>query len=682
MGDKPKGTYFLRQLLPPIVSTRSATPSASGPWLTTLIAAAALLAMTLAHAGSAAAQTASPDQTLSPPPKDSPSPSTPSDSQDPGDEAASDAAENRQAAPAQPAVVEGPRTVGWLELSGPLRQGPPPFAWADPEDLQPALGDVLSQIEHVAENESSLGLVVYLDGPELTFAQMHAISKELADARDAGKRVIAFAEAYDLASYYLASAADLIVLQHKGSVELSGMVIEEMYLAGMLEKIGVEADLMQVGRFKGAEEPMTRKGPSEAWDENIDGLLDDLYAQLVEVIADRRGWKVEQLETLMAESWGLDDRGLLRSRLIDRLSDRDLNRVTEIEFGDDFTWDEQMGTTGGGRAMPQNPFAMFQMLFNAKPARIKGPTVAVFHGYGPIHRGESSIESGPFSSASIGARTVTDYLAELRDDPQVKAVVLRLDSPGGSALASEIIWQEIRRFGEEKPIFASIGSSAASGGYYLASGADEVFVSPQSIVGSIGVVSGKLTFGGLYEKIGISVTRRTRGPLGGMFNSVEPFNDTQRDAVRQAMERIYEQFLDRVAIGRGRRLPDVTQVAAGRLFTGRQAVDNGMADALGSLDDAIAAAAERAELAEDGYDVLHLPRPLSFGEYLSEAMGVRGPRSLPTAVHHSDAAAAFTALRHLLGEPAWNSITRQLEALLLLRDEATLLVAPSAIVVR
>lgn len=652
------------------------------PWqaCNATLAASLLFALTLAlaFASIASGQPAGPAEVLSPPADNTPEDGT----QEPQKQEAQEDQTDRQAGPAQPAVVQQPRTVGWLELSGPLRQGPPPFAWADPEELQPTLADVLSQIEYVAENDASLGLVMYLDGPQLTFAQMHAISKELAEARDAGKRVIAFAEAYDLASYYLASAADLIVMQHKGSVELSGLMIEEMYLEGMLEKIGVEADLMQIGRFKGADEPMTRKGPSEAWDENINGLLDDLYAQLVEVIAERRGWTVNELETLMAESWGFDDRGLLRARLVDRLSDRDLHRVTEIEFGDDFTWDQQMGTTGGGRAMPQNPFAMFQMLFNAKPARIDGPTVAVFHGYGPIHRGDSSIESGPFSSSSIGARTVTDYLAELRDDPQIKAVVLRLDSPGGSALASEIIWQEIRRFGEEKPIFASIGASAASGGYYLACGADEVYVSPQSIVGSIGVVSGKLTFGGLYEKIGISVTRRTRGPLGGMFNSVEPFNERQRSAVRQAMLRIYEQFLDRVTIGRGQRLPDVTRIAAGRLFTGRQAVDNGMADALGSLDDAIAGAAARAELAEGGYDVLHLPRPLSFGEYLSQAMGVQGPRALPTAVQRSDAAAAFAALRHLLGEPAWNSVTQQLEAMLLLRDEATLLVAPAAIVVR
>ena len=578
--------------------------------------------------------------------------------------------------------LERPETVGWLELSGPLRQGPPPFAWVDPAHTDPSLGEVLSRIEHVADSEQAIGLVVHLDGPELSFTQMHAIAAEIEAVRAAGKRVVAFAQAYDLATYYLASAADVIALQHKGSVELNGMAMEEMYLAGLLEKIGVAADLMQVGRYKGADEPLTRTGPTEAWDENIAGLLDDLYGQLASAIAERRGWTLDELESKMAESWSLDDTGLLRARLVDRLADRDLTGVTEIEFGDAFVWDEDLGGATGGRAVPKNPFAMMQTLFNAQPVRTTGPTVAVVHGYGAIHRGRSSIDDGAFSSGSIGAQTVTELLGKLQDDDQVKGVVLRLDSPGGSALASEVMWQAIRRFGEEKPIVASVGSMAASGGYYMACAADDVYVSPQSILGSIGVVSGKLVFGDLYEKIGVSVTRRTRGPLAGMFNSVEGFNDTQRAAVRNAMEKIYDQFLDRVSIGRGSRLPDVAKVAEGRLFTGRQAVDHGMADAVGSLDDAIAAVAERAELDQGGYETLDLPRPLSLGEYLSEAFGVTSPAAMRNALAGGDLPASLTALRALLSEPAWRSLNRQLEALLLLRDESTLMVSPTAIIVR
>ena len=518
--------------------------------------------------------------------------------------------------------VEAPRTVGWLELAGPLRQGPPPVQWMDPGDVEPSLGDVLAQLDHVAESERSLGVVVYLKAPQLSFTQMHAIASKMQAIREAGRTVVAFGEAYDLPAYYLAAAADVIALQHKGSVELNGLVAEEMYLAGLLSKIGVEADLMQVGRFKGAEEPLTRRGPSEAWDENIEGLLDDLYGQMVEAIAQRRGWGVDELEAKMADSWSLDDVGLLRAGLVDRLADRDLVSVTEIEFGDAFAWDREMGrSVGGGAAMPSNPFALLQTLFRQRPVRTDGPTVAVVHAYGPITRGESTLDDGMFSAASIGSETVTDLLDKLQGDDNVKAVVLRVDSPGGSALASEIIWQAMRRFAEHKPLFASLDATAASGGYYIACGADQVYVSPQTVVGSIGVVSGKLVFGDLYDKIGVSVTRRTRGPLGGMFNSVEPFDAKQRDAVREAMQRIYEQFVERVELGRGGRLPDVSKVAEGRLFTGRQAVDNGMADATGTLQHAVEAVAKRAGLDGD-YDVLHLPRPLSLGEYLSEAFGV------------------------------------------------------------
>jgi len=597
------------------------------------------------------------------------------------------AASSAQPAPA--AIADAPpvddvapqrKLVGWLELSDTLRDGPVPFAWMTAEDAGPALQDVLAQIRTVTDGEQYLGMVVYLDQPELTLTQVNAIADEIGMARAEGRTVIAFAETYDLPSYLVACACDTVLLQHKGGIDMYGLAIEEMYLAGMFEKIGLEADLVQIGKYKGADEALTRTGPSEAWDKNFDGLLDDLYAQIVERIARGRLRTEQEAEALIADAWALSDTELIGRRVVDQLTDRDLIDVTEVTFGDDFVWDDAMGMTGGA-AMPTNPIMLFQMLFQDKRARTVRPTIAVIHGSGPIHSDESTVGDGLFSNDSIGARTMTRLLGEVRDDEHIKGVVLRIDSPGGSALASEMIWQAMREVAETKPVFVSIGPMAASGGYYLACAGDQVYIGDASIVGSIGVVGGKITLGGLYEWAGISVHRRSRGGSADMFNSVEPFTEEQRAKIRRAMELVYDQFTDRVMRGRGARLADVSKVAEGRLFTGRQAVANGMADKVGGIRLAVADLAAQLDLERGDYDVLDLPRPLSLPEFFSDMFGAQARASGPASVT-GETAATLTVLRELLGERAWRSVARGLDGMLLLRHEPVLTMMPAAIVIK
>ncbi|MEM0914852.1 MAG: S49 family peptidase [Planctomycetota bacterium] len=568
--------------------------------------------------------------------------------------------------------------VGWLRLDDALRDGPVPFGWVSESDAGPSLRGVLRKLDVVAEQDQFLGVVVALDQPTLSLTQVVAIGERMQAIRDAGKTVVCFAEAYDTLTYLLASYADLVVLQRKGSMGLHGLSTEEMYLAGLMEKIGAEADLLQIGKFKGADETWTRSQPSEAWSENIDGLLDDLYGSIVGRIAENRDMTVEELEAAMAASWTLDDAGLLRAGLIDRVSGRDLVEVTEVQFGDAFVWDDAMGESTGS-ARVNNPMALFRMLFRDEDTSVNRPSIAVIHASGPIHSGESTIDGGPFSNASIGSKTVLEALGYARDEDEIKAAVIRLDSPGGSALASEVIWQGVRELAESKPVFISIGGMAASGGYYIASAGDEIYIEPQSIVGSIGVVSGKIVLGGTYEKLGIGITRRDRGPRAGMFNSVEAFTPEQRQVVEDSMRLIYDQFLDRVAVGRGNRLTDLDAVDEGMLFTGRQAVTNGMADELGGSSVAIAAAAARAGLAEGDYGVIDLPRPMSFQEYLSEMFGtgVRSPQAASP-----EALAAVQVARELMGDAAWARVSQTLDGLLLLRQEPVLTLMPIALIVR
>ncbi len=563
--------------------------------------------------------------------------------------------------------------VGWIELSGVLREGPAPFAWVSEAEMGPSLKSVIEQINHVAGSDDHGGMVLYLDQPMISFAQAGALRRAILDARDAGKTVMCFAEVYSTLDYYLASAADTVLLQRKGQVELAGLAVEEMYLAGLLDKIGVKADLLQVGKYKGADEQLVRDAPSPEWDENIAGLLDGLYGHIVSTIAQSRAMSVEALESAMADSLVLTDEALLERGLVDQLVSRDLLGATEPVFGEDFAWDLELGQAGAG-AMPDNPFALFSMLIETPDTVTRRDTIAVIHAYGPIFSGESTIGDGLFSDASIGSATVVRALADALYDDNIKGVVLRIDSPGGSALASEVIWQGMDELRVDKPVYASVGGMAASGGYYIVCGATRVYVEPTTIVGSIGVVGGKLVMAGLYDWAGVSITRRSRGPLGDLFNSVEPFTDDQRAMVRESMTTIYEQFRDRVRTGRGARLPDLDAVDEGMLFTGDQAVANGMADHVGGLEIALHDLADELGLEDGQYDVINLPGPLSLADYLDNIFGVRGPAVQSPANHP-----AVTALRRVLGPQRWAQTAALLDGLTQLQHERALLLHPSVV---
>ncbi len=577
------------------------------------------------------------------------------------------------------------KMVGWLEISGQLHEGPVPVAWISEDEAGPTMRSTLSSLRYVADTDTYAGIVIYLDEPMLGLTQVYRLGQAIGDIRQAGKKVLVFAEQYDLNSYLLACHADQILLQKKGQVTITGLGIEEMYLVGLLEKVGLKADFLQVGDFKGASEQLTRSGPSDQWNENFDALLDDLYAQILDIIAEGRNLTHEQIENAFAKSWAMDDNQLVVSGLVDRMVERDLFDATESAFGLTFTWDEDFDHPAAGRTMPNNPFAIFQMLFQAQAPRVTRPSIAVIHAVGPIMSGESSAASpasaGLFSEASIGSRTTVRALGNAADDEQIKGIILRIDSPGGSALASEIIWQAIRDAGAIKPVYVSVGAMAASGGYYLACAGDRIYLAPNSIVGSIGVVGGKIIMGDLYEKIGITTYRRSRGPLGDMFNSVEPFTDRQRATLQIAFEHTYELFRKRVTTGRGNRLADIESVSAGRLFTGRTAITNGLGDRLGSVDTAITDMANDLGLIYGQYDVIDLPPPLSFAEFLESLFQPFGASAASARTHMTRTQMIATA-RELLGPRAWQSVAPVLSGMMLLQHEPVLTLMPYAIIVR
>jgi protease-4 len=578
-------------------------------------------------------------------------------------------------------AVAKPRFVGWLELSGPLREGPPPVVIISADEAGPSLRSTVKRLHDLAQRDEYDGLVIYLAQPQLSLTQVGELGQAILVVRAAGKKVLAFAEAYDLPSYLLACYTDEILLQHHGELRIQGIRVEEIYLRGLFEKLGIKADMLQVGRFKGAADPLTRTGPSEAWSQNIDALLDDLYDQMLLQIEKARHLKRAQVEALFADCLALTDEQFVQRGAIDRLVNRDLAKATAEHFGDDFAR-VHMDAEASVKLEMNNPLALFSTLFQPRKPRIQRDTIALVHAGGVIARGDANSRgaaTGLFGSTGISSRAMVRTFGKIAKNAKIKGVVLRIDSPGGSALASEMIWQAAHELAQGKPVYVSVGPMAASGGYYIACAAQRIYVSEQSIVGSIGVVGGKITLGGLYEKIGLNVHSRARGPLSSIFNSSEPFTDQQRKVLQASMQRTYDLFTQRIMAGRSTAIKDIDAVAHGRVFTGRQAVKNGMADRLGSVEDAITDLADHLGLIKGSYDVVAMPPPLTLAEFLDQFLGGTQLRAGLEAINGEP---ALQLARGLLGAQRWRAAARTLTGLMLIRDESVLTLMPRAIVVR
>ncbi|MFG0253177.1 MAG: signal peptide peptidase SppA [Phycisphaerales bacterium JB038] len=558
--------------------------------------------------------------------------------------------------------------IGWFEMSGSLLEQPHPLAWMMGGDGEKTLTDVLEILDDAARRPNLEGLVIRLREPALTRSQIDELRQGIEQVRAAGRPVYVYADNYGQAGYALAGAADDILLQTGGVVSLVGIYAEEMYYAGTLEWLGIQADYLQVGAYKGASEPMARSGPSEEWSENIDGLLDDLYDQWLLTIMRDREMGRDKLMDLLQHSFLMDSDDAVEAGFIDAEVDiRDLRGYLEDVHGDDL----KMVDLDGGDAGSQSIFQMFNMLMNmSEPAHDpERPTVAVLHITGPIVDGDST-QGGMFGGEAVGSRTIREALKTIENEDLIEAVVVRINSPGGSAIASETIWQGLQRLHGKKPVYVSVGSMAASGGYYCAVGGEKIFVNDTSIVGSIGVVGGKLVMNDLYDKIHLGVYPRSRGPLAGLFSSTTKFSDLERQQLQRMMEETYDVFADHVVAAREG--IDMDRVAEGRLFTGRQAVALKMADEIGGLEDAIASAAAAVGRDAGEYDVLTYPAPQSLEDFLNSMMSVASP---------SPAAQLGEIMREIVGEANWPQVRGSLEAFLQMREEPILLVSPRALVI-
>ncbi|MEM7756121.1 MAG: S49 family peptidase, partial [Planctomycetota bacterium] len=515
-------------------------------------------------------------------------------------------------------ALAGPAQVAVLDIEGALSDRPDPFAWFTGE-MSPTLLDMVMSLHDAAGDPDVDGVVIRLKDAALGLSQVDELGSAMEAFREAGKEIVVFSEAYAPSGLLLGAHADHVVLQQGGYVSMPGLYMEEMFLADTLSWAGLDASFVQIGDYKGANEQMTRSGPSDAWDENISGLLDSMYSHLRTGIMSGRDLSGDELDQAMGELWLAPGHVAERFDIIDDEADfADLWGGDALAgvFGGAIEYAGELGGGGGMGIDTSNPFALFTMLMEGPTTQTSGPTIAVLHLDGPIVDGESS-PGGAFGGSSVGSRTLRNSMAEIARDDNVKGVVMRIDSPGGSASASEMIWEGLRRLSEDKPVWVSVGSMAASGGYYSAVGGDKIYLNDGSIVGSIGVVGGKITMGELLDRGKVNIVERTRGPRGGMMSMTNEWTAGERALVQRRMLDIYLQFAQRVQ--QGRPGADLDEIGEGRLFLGEDAVALDMADELGGLMDAIGDLASELDMSD--YDVMHYPGPQSFEDLLESTLG-------------------------------------------------------------
>ena len=489
--------------------------------------------------------------------------------------------------------------VRWLDrapdyvtftLEGPLSEiAPPRGSWLQRMVTRKprTLRELQRELRHVAGDRRVRGVVLRFYGVRGPTAQLQSLRDLIQEVRDAGKRVVVWSHAYDMASYYVATAADDVLLQHGGSVSAFGLETSYLFLADALERVGLKGDFVQITPYKTAPDMLTRTSMSDEAREMANWLLDDLYEQHVEGIAAGRSLSVSDAKALIDGCPYTSDGA------------RDAGAVDAVLSQE--TLPSHLGSEE--RPARLRPYRRAKRRLVRKAPAWPGRAVAIVRLAGDIIDGRSSVPPArpPFRvplllSEKAGDLTVADQARALARNRRVAAVVVHVDSGGGSATASESMAAALKTVAEKKPLIVSMGAVAASGGYYVATPGASIVAQPGTITGSIGVLTGKVVTSGLFEKLRMQRETLSRGEHAGYYSGTRPFTDAERASLRETIVAVYEQFLDRVAVSRSMSRDDVDAVGGGRVWTGRQALDRGLVDELGGLDLALQRAKQAAGL--------------------------------------------------------------------------------------
>jgi protease-4 len=480
-----------------------------------------------------------------------------------------------------------------------------------------ALLDVLHVLESAALDENVAGVVLRFTGPVGGMSRALTLRRSIVRLREAGKPVVAWSEGFETESYVAASAATRVAVPESGSVLLVGIRLESLHLKVLLDRLGARPEVVSVGAYKSAGERFTRSGLSPEHREQLEALADGLYQELLAAIASGRGLDRDGAAQRV-DGGPYSGPAALEAGLVDDLHYPDEVEAALVELAPGTALSPQ-----DGRPRVLEAGAYFALCANDpgwRPLLRDLPHVAYAVARGTIARGRGA--------RGVGADSFGRMLDGLRRDDAVRAVVLRIDSPGGDAVASDLLWRSAALLRGEKPLIVSMGDVAASGGYFMAAAADAIFAEAGTLTGSIGVIGGKLDLGGLFEKVGVTRDGVERGARAGMLSAGRSFTADERAAYRELLGAMHGTFADRVARGRGLTAEQVAGLATGRVFSGCQAQALGLVDELGGPLEALAEARRRAGLGEQDRYLLELhPRLSPIPSWLS-GPGRRASRTL------------------------------------------------------
>jgi protease-4 len=457
---------------------------------------------------------------------------------------------------------------------------------------RPTMIDLLNEIGRAEGDKSVKGMILRIESLDIGWGKLQELTEAILDFKESGKKVVAFLEWGGNQEYYLASVADKVVMLPTGYLMLNGLNAEVTFFKGTLDKLGIVADLEHIGDYKTASDLLTRDKMSDAHREEVNSLLDDMYDQITKDIASQRGWGQEETKSKI-------DQGPYTA-----------SEAFKAELVDTLMFYDQIDN-------------LVKRMIGEKPYRISGtkyaqrtyyqyswaipPKIAVIFATGAIFEGENR---GDFLWGDVmGSETIANAIKTAREDRTVKAIVFRVDSPGGSGIASDVILREIILTKGKKPFIVSMSDVAGSGGYWISCAADTIVSLPGTYTGSIGVISGKFSLEGLYKKIGVTQESVKRGKHADFFTTTRKFSDEERKMVKRQNQEFYDEFVRKVGEGRRMSYEQVDSIGRGRVWTGRQAQEIGLVDELGGLNLALAIAKEKAGISQDAkIEILALPK--------------------------------------------------------------------------
>ncbi len=516
----------------------------------------------------------------------------------------------------------GVRANSWVraDLSGEFAEfRPPSILTALNLDESPLLRDVTDALDRAADDDRISGVLVRIDRLEAGWGKTAELRSHLAGYAGSGKPLVCFMEtAGEFApankEYYLASACPKIVLAPAGDVNLLGLMSSSTFYRGTFDLLGIYPDIEHIGDYKAMKNIYTEKSYTDAHREMTTSILQSVEGTLVAGVAEGRKMTPDAVRALFPRA------------PFSASEAKEAGLVDSLEY-----WDQVVaGITPEGEDRPRT-VSVTQYLATGRPDSTGSREIAVIYAVGEILRGRSQqdVLSG---LTIIGSESLSEWIHAAADNKAVSAIVLRVDSPGGSAMGSDLIWREVERAKEKKPVVVSMSDLAGSGGYYISVPATEIVAQPTTLTASIGVVAGKMEIKGLLNKIGLTEDRILLEPAAGYYDPYERYTPEQKAMQWKSLQRIYADFTERVAKGRNMSVADVDNVGQGRVWTGAQAKEIGLVDHLGGLDTALARAKDLAHLDAEAPVRLHVyPEQKSLWQILhDEDQGVLSPATLKT----------------------------------------------------